>query len=317
MDWGFLQRLSDAPSVATACEPVMALASDWLGDDFVRTNGEDSFALFTLGLARPSELRYIMVAHVDEIGGFVLSEDRSGWHHARCWGCSPLLFAGNELQVMDYLASSADAAFPIEGGLDMVGGELRLRVRGGSMRPYRTVFTFNTTSAIADGHIEGKALDPRATAFATLSALRALRHPAVGALLVMAEECYMDAARKAVVFLQRNAPNLRLIANADVPSVLSLDGAMLDVPAIRPFEGRNLIDPGFGIRMSERLAADGIPHHLTGARSGSQTALFAPLAPTVSVALPGERIHTECARMSLVGIERCADLLAALGRHFL
>ncbi len=312
-----LHRLSDAPSVGTACEPVMAMAAERLGDGFDRADGQDSFSLFTLRGASRADLQYVMVAHVDEIGGVALSEDRDGWFRARCWGCSPMAFARSGLQAMDYLAASPDDAFPIEAAVELIGGELRLRVRGTGIRPYRTVFTFDTMSVIEQGHILGKALDPRATVFAVLSAFRALNDPRVGALLVMAEECFMDAARKAVVYLQRHAPNLRLIANADVPSAANLDGADLEVPAIRPFEGRNMVDPGFSIRMSEALAHQGIVHHLTGARSGSQTALFSPLAPTVSVALPGEGIHTERARMSLVGIERCADLLVALGSHAL
>lgn len=317
MDWDFLKELTDTLSVATACEPVMALAADWLGDAYARTDGQDSFALFTQRGASIADLRYVMVAHVDEIGGCVLSEDSGGWFRARCWGCSPSLFTRHGLQAMDYLSASHAEAFAIESGLDVVGGELRLRVRGDGIRPYRTVFAFDTRGAIEGGFIEGKALDPRATAFSALAALRRLDDPRAGVLLVMAEECFMDAARKAVTFLQRHAPSLRLIANADVPSVANLDGADLAIPAIRPFEGRNLVDPGFGIRTSERLAADGVVHHLTGARSGSQTPLFAPLAPTVSVALPGDGIHTERARMSLTGIERCTDLLAALGSHAL
>ena len=317
MDWTFLQRLSDAPSVATACEPVLTLVSDWLGGGVARRNGQDSFALFTLAGASLADLRCLMIAHVDEIGGCVLSDDKKGWYRTRCWGCSPMLYAQSKLQGMDYLASAPDSVFPIEGGLDIVGGELRLRVRGSGIRPYRTVFTFHTRSTIEGDHISGKALDPRATVFAVLSAFRSLNHPAVGVLLVMAEECFMDAARKAVVHLQRHAPGLRVLVNADVPSVANLDDAKLEVPAIRPFEGRNIVDPGFSIRLSDQLAADGVIHQLSAARSGSQTALFAPLAPTVSVALPGDRIHTECARMSLTGISRCTDLLAALGGYAL
>jgi putative aminopeptidase FrvX len=312
MDWPFLQQLSDALSVATACAPVMNLAAQWLGDGFERVSGVDSFALFHRRSVPIADLSCLFVAHVDEIGGCVLGTDGSGWYRTRCWGCSPLLYARAPLQAMDYLAESAASAFPIESRLEVAGGEMHLRVRGADIRPYRTVWTFIEQSAIADGHVTGKALDPRATVFAVLSAVRDLNDPRVGVLLVMAEECFMDAARKAVVYLQRESPGLRLVVNADVPLVANLADAQLDLPAIRPYEGRNLVDPGFAIRMAERLAERGAAFHLSAARSGSQTPLFSPLAPTVSVALPGEAIHTARARMSLTGIERCAHLLKAL-----
>ena len=52
----------------------------------------------------------------------------------------------------------------------------------------------------------------------------------------------MDVARKAVTFLQKRAPRLKLIVNADVPERHNLGAARLDLPAIRIFEGRNFID---------------------------------------------------------------------------
>ena len=99
--------------------------------------------------------------------------------------------------------------------------------------------------------------------------------------------------------LNRNAPNVGLIVNADVPGVQNLSEGRLDLPAIRIFEGRNFIDPSFGIAMTDTLQGRGVEFHLSAARSGSQTLLFTPLAPTLSIALPAEDIHLPLARMSL------------------
>lgn len=123
----------------------------------------------------------------------------------------------------------------------------------------------------------------------------------------------MDVARKAVTYLQRHAPQLQLIVNADVPERHNLGEAQLDLPAIRIFEGREFIDPSFGIRVSDHLKARGVPFHLSSARSGSQTRLFTPLCPTLSIALPSDGIHQARYRMSLRGAERCTALLKAIG----
>ena len=85
------------------------------------------------------------------------------------------------------------------------------------------------------------------------------------------------------------------------------------MPAIRIFEGRNFIDPAFGIRVADRLQARGVALHLSAARSGSQTILFTPLAPTLSVALPSDGVHLPRVKMSRKGTERCVALLRAIG----
>jgi putative aminopeptidase FrvX len=196
-----------------------------------------------------------------------------------------------------------------------VGDEYRLALRGEGIRPYRTVFTFSTESEADEQFIQAKAVDPRATAFCVAEAVRRIDNPAVGAVFVFAEECAMDVARKAVTFLDRRAPDLQLVVNADVPGVANLGDADLDMPAIRIFEGRNFIDPSFGIQVVDALRADDVRVHLSAARSGSQTLLFTPLAPTLSIALPGEDIHTARGRMSLLGIERCVDLMCAIAER--
>ena len=93
----------------------------------------------------------------------------------------------------------------------------------------------------------------------------------------------------------------------------TLGDALLDLPAIRVFEGRNFIDPSFGIRTADCLVNKGVKLHLSAARTGSQTLLFTPLAPTLSIALPSQGIHEPKYRMSLTGANRCIDLLTAIG----
>ena len=190
-------------------------------------------------------------------------------------------------------------------------------MHGEGIRPYRTVWTFKEETTFTDDVIEGKALDPRVTLYSVVEAIRALDSPHVGAMLVMAEECAMDVARKGVAFLQRHAPDLQLIANADVPGINNIGDGQLGLPAIRVFEGRNFIDPSFGIRVTDILQAQGVELHLSAARSGSQTLLFTPLAPTLSIALPSDGVHLPRVKMSLRGTERCTALLHAIGENAL
>ena len=57
--------------------------------------------------------------------------------------------------------------------------------------------------------------------------------------------------------------------------------------------------------------------HLSAARSGSQTLLFTPLAPTLSIALPSDGVHLPRVKMSLRGTERCTALLQSIGENAL
>lgn len=324
MDTDFLKALTEVPSAGTACGPVWRLLTTRFGDRFTHYCVPDGFCYFALkgpnnALMPPS---VVFVAHVDEVGGCVLGPCDSGGYRTRFWGNAPDVFAAATLQAWDYLAGEATQAFPVRAEVLYDAPEVQLILRGEGIRPYRTVWTFREETIIAGDVIEGKALDPRVTVFAVVEAVCALNTPEVGALFVMAEECAMDVARKAVLFLERlcgerPGTTLRRIINADVPAVPNLEEGRLDLPAIRIYEGRNFIDPAFGIRVSEGMQARGVAHHLTAARSGSQTLLFTPLAPTLSVALPGEGVHLPRARMSLKGVERCITLLRALAEHAL
>ncbi len=322
LDMAFLKPLTEAPSVGTACGPVVNLLTERFGTDYTRTLVPDAFCLFQKAGARPEQLKAVFIAHMDEVGGCVYGPHPAGGQgfQARFWGNKPEIFANARLQGMDYLAESASEAFPVTAQTVTVPNEdPRLVLHGENIRPYRTVWTFReeTTFDVEGDTISGKALDPRVTLYAVVEAVRALDSPEIGALLVMAEECAMDVARKAVTYLQRNAPGLALIVNADVPWIENIGEGRLDLPAIRIFEGRNFIDPMFGIRVSDLLEAQGVEFHLSAARSGSQTLLFTPLAPTLSIALPSSDVHLPRVDMSLKGTARCLTLLRAIGENAL
>ena len=326
IDRDFLRRLTEAPSVGTACGPVVSLLTGFFGDGFTRTLVQDGFCLFQKVGAKPEKLKAVFVAHMDEIGGCIYGKlpRRKNLYRSRFWGTlDPKLFMRAKLQAMDYLAEDAEPeTFDVVGRVftDDKAQPQKLAIRvpkgsGGAIGPYRTVFTFRQETVFDDEHIYAKAVDPRVTLYAVCEAVRRLDNPAIGALLVMAEECAIDVARKAVTFLGRRAPSLDLVVNADVPSVANLGDADLDLPAIRVFEGHNFIDPSFGIRVAKELIDADVAVHLSAARSGSQTLLFSPLAPTLSIALPAENIHTPCGKMSLMGASRCVDLLVEIGER--
>jgi len=313
IDLDFLKALTECPSVGTACGPALNLLAERFGASYTRTFVPDGFCLFQKAEAGPEALQAVLIAHVDEVGGCVYGPRPTGGYNTRFWGNKVEVFTNTPLQAFDYLAQSAQETFPVRSEVVREGEEDRLALRGEAIRPYRTAWTFREETCFTGDIIEGKALDPRVTAYAVAEAVRALDTPAIGALFVLAEECAMDVARKAVTFLQRQAPALRLIVNADVPEVNNLGEGRLDLPAIRIFEGRNFIDPSFGIQVAEKLEAQGVALHLSAARSGSQTLLFSPLGPTLSLALPSKGIHQPRYTMSRIGVERCLTLLQAIG----
>lgn len=309
----FLASLMEAPAVGTACGPVVRLLEERFGSSYACTLVPDGFCFFQKKAATPSVLEVVFVAHMDEVGGCVYGPYQEGQFHTRVWGNEPSVFADTSLLAMDWLAEQPQETFSVCGFVETIHAEERLILKGEKIVPYRTVFTFQQATHFEDGWVRGKAIDPRATLFAVVEAVRALDSPRVGALVVMAEECAMDVARKGVHFLQRYAPHLRLVVNADVPDIRNLADGELDMPSLRYFEGRNFIDPSFGIRVALQLQEEGVALRVSGARSGSQTVLFTPLAPTLSVALPMEGVHTPYGRASLTGIERCCLLLQAIG----
>ena len=322
----FLKAITEAPSVGTACNPMLKVLDAHFGEDYERYFASDAFCIYRRKDTWIEDIEAVFIAHLDEVGGNVLSEQTkgSGAFLTSVWGNLPTIYEG-ELQAFDYLAETGEEAFPVTGTVELVEEEPRLILRGKGIRPFRTVFTFRETTTFQGDIIEGKALDPRVTTAAVAEAVTLLNSSInpnphsgkVAAVFVMAEERCMDVAKKAVTYLQRHAPSLKLVVNADVPGIQNLTEGQLEMPAIRIFEGRNFIDPMFGIRMAEKLKAKRVKFHLTASRSGSQTLLFTPLAPTISVALPSEGVHLPRVKMSLLGYKRCIKLLVAIGEEVL
>jgi putative aminopeptidase FrvX len=308
----FLKLATEVPSVGTACLPVLNVFAEHLGGGFTCTYVADGFCLFQKHGRDATQLKAVLVSHVDEIGGVTYGKTPEGGFNTRIWGAEASVFQGAELQAYDYLSDGSSSAFPITSSIETVGDEKRLVVYGEQIRPYRTAFTFKTSTEFDGDSMLAKAVDPRVTACCAVEALKRLDSAEVGVVLVMAEECAMDVARKAVSYLAHYSPDLKLIVNSDVPLISSLGEGRLDTPAIRIFEGRNFIDPSFGIKIADRMIAAGMPLHLSASRTGSQTLLFTPLAPTISIALPAEDIHSPKGKISLTGASRCVDLLSAI-----
>lgn len=316
IDKDFLKELTEIPSVATACGPVIQLLSEHLSSGYNRTLVDDGFCLFVKKGTPVNQLKTVFVSHIDEIGGCSTYERAHGVFFTRFWGNAAQIFAGANLQAYDYLSCDVTETFAVESRVEsMEQGEVLL-ILGDGIRPYRTAWTFKEETIFDGDVVEGKALDPRATNYAAIEAVGMIDSQKVGLLFVMAEEC-SDVARKAVEYLRYNAPNLQYVINADVPGINNIERGSLDRPVIRIFEGRNLVDPTFGIRVTEICQSRGLEFELSGSKSGSQTGLFIPIAKTISVALPSEGVHLPRVKMSLKGIERTVALLKAIGEETL
>lgn len=309
MDWiEELKALSEAPGVATACGPVTGVLRRLLPGFAFREVPDGFFFAFPEG-ARLSELRLLYVTHVDEIGGWVLFSDESGRYATWLIGNRPEAFVGRELQAFRYDARDASETIRCVG---QVEGD-RLLLHGEGLQPLRMFWTFREELRVEGDEITGKALDPRVTVYCAVVAARRLKRRDVGLLFCYAEECSHGPAEKAAEFCRRLLPALEVVVNADVPGLQNIEGVAPDQVAIRPLEGRALIDPTFSLALYERLRADGVEVELAAAASGSQTATFLPLARCVSVALPSVGIHQARVAMSVRGTFRCIELLSAIG----
>ncbi len=301
-----LKMLSEAPGVATACGPVGACLRRMLP-------GYEFEEVLDGGLiARPQgagPARCLFVTHVDEIGGFILFPEAGGFA-TRLIGNQASAFAGRPLQAFRYDAVGSEPTIPCRGRATEEG---RLILEGEGLEPMTMLWTFQEPFRVEGDLISGKALDPRVTVYCAVEAARQLGWPKLALLFCYAEECDRTAAAKLVEHVRRQMPEVETIVNADVPGLSNIAGVALEDAAIRPLERGNLIDPVFSLCLYEQLRARGVEVKLGIAASGSQTSLFVPLARTVSVALPSRGIHQARVDMSLTGVERCIQLLTAIG----
>jgi putative aminopeptidase FrvX len=308
LDWEALKALSELPGVATACGPVAACLRGLLPGYELAEITDGGLVALPRGV-NAAEARLVFITHVDEIGGFVLFPEADGFG-TRLIGNRAEAFANTPLQAFRYDATGADPTIPCRGRATEDG---RLILEGDGLEPLTMVWTFREPFRIDGDLISGKALDPRVTVYCAVEAARRLQRQDLALLFCYSEECSWIAAAKLAEYVRRQMPNVETIVNADVPGLHNLAGVTLDDAAIRPFERAVLIDPCFSLRLYEQLRARGVEVRLGVAASGSQTSAFAPLARTVSVALPSRGVHQARVEMSRTGVERCVALLTAIG----
>jgi len=315
MEWfDELKALAEAPGVATACGPVTTVLRRLLTGWAFR-EVPDGFFLATPAGTGLGALRLLYVTHVDEVGGWVLFPDEEGRFGTGLIGNRPEAFAGHALQAFRYDAQDAGETIPCIG--EVVGDRLVLRGVDGEgappLQPLRMFWTFREELRVEGDCISGKALDPRVTVYCAVAAARRLARPDAGLLFCYAEECSRGPAEKAAEFCRRSLPALEVVVNADVPGLQNIAGVAPDEAAIRPLEGRGLIDPVFSLSLYERLRERGVEVQLAAAASSSETTTFVPLARAVSVALPSVGVHQARVDMSVRGMHRCIALLEAIG----
>jgi putative aminopeptidase FrvX len=309
IDWEELGRLSELPSVATACGPVVEyLRSLLTGWAFVEQT--DGFLFAHPAETALDKIRLLFVTHVDEIGGWVLFPRPEGAFETLRIGNRPEAFAGKELQAFRYDVRDGAATVPCRGEVSEDG---ELLLRGAGLTPLTMLWTFREPFRREGDTFTGKALDPRVTVYCALAAARLLAPRDIGLLFCFAEEISRAPAEKAATFCRRHLTGLQTVVNADVPGLNNIRGVTAEDAAIRFLEGRSLVDPVFSLSLYERLVHRGVEVQLAVAASGSQTGLFVPLARTVSVALPSIGVHQSRVTMSTLGVERCIRLLVAIG----
>jgi putative aminopeptidase FrvX len=312
IDLEFLKTITEVPSVGTACFPVLRHFESRLAGEYSSLIVPDGFCFLHKKGADPAKIRTVFVSHVDEIGGIVTGSPAPGIFSTEFWGNTAAAFIGKPLIGYDYLSQDGCEMFPIEAELIRAGNADRIVMRGPHCKPFRTAWTFGTETRFQDGWITAKALDPRATAYAVMEAARALDDGRIGIIFIMAEECSLLPALKAVDFIRKALPNLSAVINADVPDIGNLEGEETDLPSIRLMEKGTLIDPAFGLSMAEKLKGENVRFGFSTSRSASQTRHFSPVARTISIALPCQNTHQAEGRMRLNLIEACIELLGRI-----
>jgi hypothetical protein len=140
IDWEELGRLSELPSVATACGPVVAYLR-WLLTGWAFVEQTDGFLLAYPAETALDQVRLLYVTHVDEIGGWVLFERPDGAFETLRIGNRPEAFAGKELQAFRYDARDGAETVPCRG---QVSEEGDLVLRGAGLTPLTMLWTFRS-----------------------------------------------------------------------------------------------------------------------------------------------------------------------------
>lgn len=188
-----------------------------------------------------------------------------------------------------------------------------LILHGQGLEPFKTFFTFRTRCEVTEDTICGKALDPRAAVYCLMKTAQRLARQDFGLLFCYAEETgSIISTQKGVHFVTGHLPSLQTIINVDCPDLRSVAGVQFEEVALRLIEAGNLIDPIYTLDIRDRLARRGLSVPLAIGASASETGLFAPLVPTLSVILPIIGIHLHRGDVNQAAVERCLELLRAL-----
>jgi putative aminopeptidase FrvX len=302
--------LSELPGVATACGPVTAYLRQQL-PGFRFTEVRDGFLLaYPAGILR-DEIRLLLVTHIDEVGGMVLFPREEGSWETLLIGRHPEDFVGPELQAFPYDATDAHLTRPCWGELSEDGQCLILHGHG--LEPFKTFFTFRTRCEVTEDTICGKALDPRAAVYCLLKTAHRLARRDFGLLFCYAEETGSPiSTQKGVHFVTAYLSGLKVIINVDCPDLRSVAGVQFEEAGLRLIEAGNLIDPTYTLEVRDRLLRRGLTVPLAIGASASETGLFAPLVPTLSVILPVIGIHFQRGDVNQAAVEHCLELLPAL-----
>ena len=63
IDLDFLKAITEAPSIGTACGPVLRVIENRFGDAYGQHFVQDGFTLFQQGVIAPEKLEVLLVAH--------------------------------------------------------------------------------------------------------------------------------------------------------------------------------------------------------------------------------------------------------------
>jgi len=332
MDTAALRDLCDLVCVATAYGPALR----WLE---VRLHGwtfrtfEDACIVALPAGSTMADIRILYAAHVDEVGGMVGAPAPRGGFLARgCGSVAPELLAQRPLVAMDYLDEDGGSCRPcrveVRPGRSLLRPAWRTLARrvhprfatltgdvvivdGDSLVPYSTVFTFQGGAQVEDEALVGKALDARTAVFAVVEAARALGRSDVG-LLFYSEEGSNVSVHRAGIVVNTCFPGLELLANCDAVDPASLSCGDPTGCVLRLSEGGDLISPHSTLELQARLRSQDIAIELTFDAARSKTRDLTSLAPTLSLGIPCEHIHTDEGRCSLGAIESTVQALLAL-----
>lgn len=301
-----LCELCDLVSIMTACGPAVKWVKEklplWHFNEV-----EDGFLFGFTEEGKKENIKYLYVSHLDEIGGLVTEKNITGYK-TEVIGTMPEAFASRPLVSMDYLDRDGSTLSECKGHMEK--GELV--IEGKKLEPFHSVFTFQEKASLKNGWIEGKAIDPRITVYSIVEAVRNLKRNDTAVMFVFAEECSRFTGQKGAQFCQKYLPGLSLVVNCDVPGKKNISEEDLTKCIIRHKERLTYIDPGFSLRIYEKLLGKNCSLTMANSITGSMTDLFLPYCHAISLAVMAEEAHVARTRASLSAIKDLIKILITI-----